>query len=73
MGLEDGLESPTWSFNGFEIDGKQLEVFKNRAGLVAKDQTRDSRIGFWFSRIVETEQRLLEHSKGNFFMLQTSS
>ena len=46
MGLEDGLESPTWSFNGFEIDGKQLEVFKNRVGLVAPDPSRDSRIGF---------------------------
>ena len=46
VGLEDGFESPTWSFNGFEIDGKQLEVFKNRVGLVALDPPRDSRIGF---------------------------
>ena len=49
--LEDGLESPTQSFNGFEIDIKQLEVYKNRADLVAPDPPRDNRIGLWFCRV----------------------
>ena len=41
--LEDGSESPTQSFNGFEIDGKQLEVFKNPVDLVAPSQGHGQR------------------------------
>ena len=49
-----------------QIDGKLLEMFKNRADLVTPDPQQDNRIGLWFCRVLETEQRLPEHPKMSF-------